>query len=113
MTSKLEFRLVPASGTLKCRGGYRAEFKEDGMQLRKTKYRTNEKRNPSLCQGNHISPLASAVEIWYSGRIESFSRADVVLRVSSSRGAWLAKGSEEGFCNYFSVLKSSRKERQE
>ena len=29
MKNKLEFRLVPVSGTLKDRGGYRAEFKKD------------------------------------------------------------------------------------
>jgi len=51
-------------------------------------------------QRNCIFPLAPEARIWHNGCAESFSRADVVLRVPSGRAAWLADGAEEGFCNY-------------
>ena len=39
--------------------------------------------------------LATEARICYNNGAESFSRADVVLRVSSGRAAWLANGAEE------------------
>ena len=70
------------------------------MKLLHHSHSTNGVSPLSLSQRNCIFPLAPEARIWHISFAESFSRADVVLRVPSGRAAWLADGAEEGFCNY-------------
>ena len=55
-------------------------------------------------------PLAQEARIWHNRRTESFSRADVVLRVASGRAAWLADGTKEGFYNYLNKQTQEEKD---